>query len=275
VLFLDTETTGLGESSEVIDIAILDRDGNVLLDTLVRPSDEIPFEATGIHGIDEAAVAGAPTWDEVYPLVGRILDRAGPVVVYNADFDSRIITQTNSLYGLPDFQVEWHCAMKQFAAYAGEWHERYQNWRWQKLMTALEMMGRPQPSVQHRALTDTEASRQIVLAMAEGIEPRVATSRDQPIVPAVIESDYRQRHSEPGSEPLRPDVIRDDERERFGQDPRGWETRSGSFAGGSYTVISTNPKGCSPGLLVAILIGGFLAIGVGCCLFFVLFARLL
>ncbi len=259
----------------MIDIAIVDRDGRVLLDTLVRPSDEIPADATAIHGIDEAAVSDAPTWEEVYPLVGRILDRAGPVVVYNADFDSRVISQTNAIYGLPDFQVEWHCAMKQFAAYAGDWHERYENWRWHKLMVALEMMGQPTPDVQHRALADTQASRNIVMAMADGITPgdaeRARTSPSNVPAVIVVDDDERQRRSE--QEPLRPDVIQDSDRERFGQDPRGWETRSGSFAGGQYTVISTNQKGCSSGALVATLIGGAIAIGVGCCAFFYLFAQ--
>jgi DNA polymerase III subunit epsilon len=251
----------------------------VLLDTLVRPSDDIPADATDIHGINEAAVADAPTWDEVYPLVGRILDQAGPVVVYNADFDSRIISQTNAIYGLPDFQVEWHCAMKQFAAYAGVWHERYENWRWHKLMTALEMLGQPVPAIQHRALTDTEATRRIVQAMADGIEPQTDASTEISSVPAVIDVPNRSHEdAEPRREPLRPEIVDqpgDDDRERFGQDPRGWETRSGTFAGGRYTVISTNPKGCSPGALAAILIGGTIAIGVGCCAFFYLFAQIL
>lgn len=261
VVFLDTETTGLGEDAEIIDIAIVDREGQVLLDTLVRPSDMIPVSATDIHGIDDPAVADAPGWDTVYPLVGRILDQYGPVVVYNSDFDRRVLSQTNALYGLPDFSVEWHCAMRQHAAYVGVWHEKYGTWRWHKLMDALRMMGGQAPGVQHRALQDTEACRQIVHAMAGGVSPQRPGMSDSPAVfPAEPDT------GEHRDEPIRPDVIGPED-DRFGDDPRGWETRSGTFAGGQYTVISTKAKGCSPGLLTAILIGGTIAILVGCCFF--------
>ena len=236
----------------------------------MRPSDVIPADATDIHGIDDVAVADAPTWDEVYPLVGRILDSYGPVVVYNADFDRRVLSQTNALYGLPDFDAEWHCSMRQFAAYVGIWHDRYDTWRWHKLMTALDMVGGRLPAVQHRALQDTEASRQIVQAMADGVVPVQPTSERSP---AVIPADTRERESR--EEPIRPEVVGPGDDERFGDEPRGWERRSGSFAGGQYTVISTRTQGCSPGALVAILIGGTIAIGVGCCAFFYLFAQLI
>jgi hypothetical protein len=160
--------------------------------------------------------------------------------------------------------------MRQFAAYEGTWHEKYQTWRWHQLMRALEMVGHPAPDVQHRALQDTEATRQIVQSMAAGVEPQ---ARSDAVSAMAIPSEPEPRES--SGEPIRPDVIHPGDRERFGEDPRGWETRSGQFPGGQFTVISTRTRGCSPGLLAAILIGGTLAIGVGCCLFFVLFARLL
>lgn len=45
VVFLDTETTGLDGNAEIIDIALVDRDGAVLLDTLIRPTRPIPWGA--------------------------------------------------------------------------------------------------------------------------------------------------------------------------------------------------------------------------------------
>jgi DNA polymerase III subunit epsilon len=244
-----------------------------LLDTLVRPSDLIPPDATNIHGIDDPAVSDAPSWDRIYPLVGRILDRYGPVVVYNSDFDRRVMSQTNALYGLPDFEADWQCAMKQHAAYTGVWHDKYGTWRWYRLMDALQMLGHPLPPVQHRALADAQACRQIVEAMAAGVVPThdFAERPDVSYSPAVIPREPAP-HDE-RSEPLRPEILGPGEEERFGRDQRGWETRSGTFAGGQYTVISTKSSGCSPGLLVAILIGGTIVIVVGCCLFFYLGAR--
>jgi DNA polymerase III subunit epsilon len=238
----------------------------------VQPSDRIPADATLIHGIDDASVIDAPTWDEVYPLVGRILDQAGPVVIYNADFDVRILEQTNRLYGLPHFNADWRCAMKQFAAYSGVWHDRYQTWRWQKLSNALQMMGLPSPVSEHRALADAQSCRELVEAMDRGIVP-ISIS---PAALDTVATDDRSRQRDQGaSEPLRPDVIRPGETWGDERAETGYETRSGTFMGGRYTVISTRPNGCSPGLLAAILIGGTIVIFVGCCLFFYTGARFL
>lgn len=51
VVFLDTETTGLGAQAEIVDIAAIDGHGQILMDTLVRPTRSIPREASNIHGI--------------------------------------------------------------------------------------------------------------------------------------------------------------------------------------------------------------------------------
>ena len=45
-VYLDTETTGLDEQSEIVEISLIDSDGSVLLDTLVKPLERIPAGAT-------------------------------------------------------------------------------------------------------------------------------------------------------------------------------------------------------------------------------------
>ncbi|MBP1702194.1 MAG: putative exonuclease [Chloroflexi bacterium] len=47
-LFLDTETTGLNELAEIVEISIVDYNGITLLDTLVRPRRSIPPDAIRI-----------------------------------------------------------------------------------------------------------------------------------------------------------------------------------------------------------------------------------
>lgn len=226
----------------------------------MRPSDVIPPAATEIHGIDDPAVADAPSWDSVYPLVGRILDKYGPVVVYNADFDQRVLEQVNRLYGLPGFEVEWHCAMKRHAEFAGIWHDKYQTWRWHKLGDALSMMGKQSPATRHRAVADAESCRQIVTAMAaESTAP----------VPAYAEwrdAGERERDEQADREPLTPEVIQPGEEER-GYDS-GWITEQRSYAGGRVTVISTKSKGCSTGALLLTLFVGMVCILLGTLAFF-------
>lgn len=166
-LYLDTETTGLDGAAQLVDIAILDSRGAPLLNTLVRPTHSIPADATAIHGIVDAMVRDAPAWSEVYPGVVQLLASASQVVVYNAEFDRRIITQVTRGTGLAPAPegCAWECAMLSYAAYAGEPHQRYNNWRWHRLVVAAERFGL-QPSQSHRALDDARLCRDVVLAMA-------------------------------------------------------------------------------------------------------------
>lgn len=88
-VILDTETTGLYDA-EIVELSIIDTAGNVLLDTLVRPTRPIPAEATEIHGITDEMVANAPTWAEVYPQY-QALVAGKTIAAYNAEFDAGMV----------------------------------------------------------------------------------------------------------------------------------------------------------------------------------------
>ncbi|MGA7671564.1 MAG: 3'-5' exonuclease [Nitrolancea sp.] len=165
VLYLDTETTGLGDGDEVLEIAVLDNTGRVLLDTLVKPGCVIPRESIAIHGIDEAKVRYAPSWLEVYPLLTELLLSFRHVVVYNADFDRRLIGQSCSANALTPPQARWHCAMKRYAAFAGERNPRYGGYRWVNLGQAVSRL-KINVTPDHRAVSDAQACRAVVHAMA-------------------------------------------------------------------------------------------------------------
>jgi len=64
-LYLDTETTGLDEKAEIIEIAILDVAGNVLLDSLVKPTSPISDAASKVHGIMMSMLGDAPSWQQL------------------------------------------------------------------------------------------------------------------------------------------------------------------------------------------------------------------
>ena len=56
-LFLDTETTGLDNRAEVVEIAIADSKGRPVFESLVKPTVAITPRLTDIHGISNAMVA--------------------------------------------------------------------------------------------------------------------------------------------------------------------------------------------------------------------------
>lgn len=165
-VFLDTETTGLGPEAEIVDIAVVGLDGTVCLDTLVKPTQPIPPEAAAVHGITDAMVADAPPWRLVYPLIEWWLDHRS-VVIYNAQFDLKMIDQCRRAAGLRDGldPALAYCAMLQYSAFDGTPGKYPGSMKWHKLERAAERFGITPGT--HRALADAEACRQVVLAMAK------------------------------------------------------------------------------------------------------------
>ena len=170
-LILDTETTGLDADAEVVELAVIDCAGTVLLDTLVRPSGPVPAEAAAIHGITDAMLADAPTWPEIHDRFCRLI--AGrQVIAYNADFDVRLIEQTARRYreSIPDLvpldQVAtFSCAMLAYADFYGEWSAEKGRYRWQKLANAAQQQCVMVENA-HRALGDCLMTLGVVRAMA-------------------------------------------------------------------------------------------------------------
>jgi DNA polymerase-3 subunit epsilon len=162
VAFLDTETTGLDDQSEVIEIAIVDRDGEILVNSLVRPIRTIPGPASAIHGILDQEVADAPNWAEFFPTISSICSER-TVVVYNADYDLRLIRQSCQLAGIKPFNAKFHCAMQAFACFhAGRaTNGRPKN---QRLDSAAGRFSLDIPN--HRALGDALACLGVVKGMA-------------------------------------------------------------------------------------------------------------
>ncbi len=130
---LDTETTGLGENDEIVQIAIIDHEGKELLNSYVKPvRKSIPRDATAIHGIKIKDVENAPTMADLLPRIKKICS-GKTIVTYNAAFDSRLLQQSiakRKLYG--SFRASFECAMINFATYKGE-PGRNGEYKWQKL----------------------------------------------------------------------------------------------------------------------------------------------
>lgn len=158
-IILDTETTGLHPQAEIVEISIVAAaSGRSVLDTLVKPRGRIPRAATAIHGITAADVITAPTWPEVHEQVGQILRAASRVVIYNADFDLRLLRQTRDLYALPPVGLprrHYQCAMLYYAQFLGHWNPDRRCFKWPALAGG-----------NHRARGDCLATRELLRKMA-------------------------------------------------------------------------------------------------------------
>ena len=121
VYFLDTETTGLDEKAELVEIAVIDCEGFPVFERLIRPSVPITQKLTELHGISNDMVADAPLFSEIY---GELIQKIGSrvLVAFGAEYDARIIRQTCDLYKLPALVAEWRCAMKMYQEHTGKTH---------------------------------------------------------------------------------------------------------------------------------------------------------
>jgi len=162
-VYLDTETTGLDRNAEILEICIVNHDDQVLYQSLVKPTSSIPSDVTRIHGITNAMVKDAPNWLRVWPEAQDLL-LGKHVGVYNAEFDMRMIQQTNARYGLATGTSafsNFFCIMKLFAQYYGDWDRARGSYRWQSLDFAGKHCGIP-ISNSHRAIDDTRLARAVL-----------------------------------------------------------------------------------------------------------------
>jgi DNA polymerase III subunit epsilon len=158
---LDTETTGL-DTPDICSIAIIDLTGEVLLDTLVKPTLPVEDSARLVHGITDEQLAAAPGWAEVYQQVRKAC-RGRKIIMYNADFDWRALKTACDLAS-----IEWRglgkagtCAMEMYAQFEGEWHDYHESYKLQ-----------PLPGATHTALGDCQAVLELLKEMAEASPER-------------------------------------------------------------------------------------------------------
>ena len=179
-LILDTETTGLGDDAEIVQIAVIDMAGQTRLDTLVRPARPIPPAATEIHGITDAMVTDAPTIGDVYDQLLTLL-MGELVIIYNAAYDVRLLAQSIRAAAVFDPTLKgherdmagfahWHCAMLQYSAWVGDWNDYHGSYRWQRL-----------PGGDHSALGDCRATLAVLQRMAASATTAPAGEPELPL----------------------------------------------------------------------------------------------
>jgi DNA polymerase III epsilon subunit-like protein len=154
IVFIDTETTGLGglPHDKIVEIAIVNYNGDILFHSLINPERSIGF-TTYIHGITDEMVQEAPTFEECWEDIKGIL-KGKHIIIFNAAFDSRFFPDQLSCAN----QIS--CAMAGFQRVyrAGGGNSRKYNLRF-----ATDHIGYSWEGEHHRALADTLAARAVWL----------------------------------------------------------------------------------------------------------------
>jgi DNA polymerase III subunit epsilon len=183
-VILDLETTGLNAGlklDEPVQIGLLDSGGNILMDTLVKPTVAIDDEAAATHGITAEMVKYAQTFPGIFQEFKRHI-RGKTVCIYNAAYDVRILLNAahNAGLVLPVFKYE--CVMENYAA---TWKQpNGKGYKSQKLVAAIEQQGFiPLPA--HSAIADCYMTWMLKKYLDAGVDVKVFDPNAPMIVKAV------------------------------------------------------------------------------------------
>lgn len=165
-IFIDTETTGFTADDVVIEIGVVDLQGNTLFESLFKPGIPIPPDSIAIHHITEEMVAEAPSWKDTWEELQAVL-KGRYIGMYNAEFDLRMMKKTHSRYWLdwPMDDRRFFCVMKLYAAFYGQLSTRGRGYRLHKLEAAGAACGIDLPN-SHRATDDALLTAELFRYMA-------------------------------------------------------------------------------------------------------------
>lgn len=154
---LDTETTGLDDTAEIIEIGMVKVIDGMIADRfsqLIQPKHPIPEEITQLTGIDNDMVCNQPYWKQVE---GAILDFIGDftLVAHNVSFDRNMI-ENHIEHTLPNAWLDTHDVAKIFLP-------TLTSYKLISIAGALQI----EESHFHRAVNDAYVTAKVLLTLTE------------------------------------------------------------------------------------------------------------
>ena len=154
---IDVETTGLEDTDEMLQISIIDTDGNTLFNSYIRPVFHESWpQAEEINQINIQTVKDAPEIQDVAGQLAAILKDVKNIIGYDVAFDIDMLKR----FGIPvNDDTEITDVMKLFAPLYGEWSDKYGCFKWQKLTTCAAYFGFDWKNIKaHDSLADCLAT---------------------------------------------------------------------------------------------------------------------
>lgn len=170
---IDLETTGVKLDDEIVAMALLNCDGEIILNTLIQPKHPAKLNRIGkngqtaseINGLTAADLVDAPTLTDVMlDLFPRLEDKT--ILGYNVRFDLQMLDHncSNDEILLPAWGAVWDVAQL-VAEFIGNWNAKR---GWFEMITLDEACATfgIERDVKHDAKADALATLQLVKAMA-------------------------------------------------------------------------------------------------------------
>ena len=139
--WLDTETTGLSSSDEIIELTICTHDKRIVFDSIIRSKVICGVQARAVHGITDEQIANGMPIELAKATIIELLE-GKTIISFNVDFDCKMLFQTFGIITKKRF-----CVMK--------WSQSVLDYdKWPRLEKVCERLNIKQPEA-HRSLADT------------------------------------------------------------------------------------------------------------------------
>jgi DNA polymerase III epsilon subunit-like protein len=160
VLFFDLELTGVYDHDEILSITIVDANGKLIMDTLVKPARTRKWKRTEkIHGITPDMVEDAPLLTELIPTIKEIFANMDHLVAYGVSTD---YSHIKYIYDTEAEREALHdkvrCCANEFVRYA---HEHRPDVEHASLIDAMEAFGIEWDGIPHSSIADTYACMRV------------------------------------------------------------------------------------------------------------------
>ncbi len=147
---------------EIVEICIVDGNGAVLLNTLVKPKGTMHPGAAAKSGITDAMLAPGAPFSAIAGQVREFL-QGKDMVIYNADYDVPLIAAAFKACEQAAPTCQWRCAMLAYHTFSG----RLARDKWVGLDVACQEAGISPQSDAHRALGDCLSTLALLRHMAD------------------------------------------------------------------------------------------------------------
>lgn len=160
VLFFDLELTGVYDHDEIISVSITNGNGEVLMDTLVKPLRKKKWNRTEkIHGISPAMVQDAPTLDEIIPTLKEMFANADNLIAFGVSTDySHIKYIYDSISEQEELRKKTRCCALEFVRFQSE---HYPDDNHASLVDAMRTLGIGWDGIPHSSIADTIACMKV------------------------------------------------------------------------------------------------------------------
>jgi DNA polymerase-3 subunit epsilon len=160
VLFFDLELTGVYDHDEILSITVVDANGKLIMDTLIKPEHTRRWKRTEkIHGITPDMVEDAPLLRDVIPEIKEIFANMDHLVAYGVSTDYSHIKYIYETEAEREaLREKVRCCANEFVRYANEHRPDVEH---SSLIDAMEAFGIEWDGIPHSSIADTYACMRV------------------------------------------------------------------------------------------------------------------